>query len=209
MKRATEFVAIAVIAFLALSLQDCASVPVGSQISSGSFVDTFSGPALRGWMAQTGTWIVKGGQLQQTDKSIGGDWAERPKIIANFSVGIDFKLETDFSHESGGSIGIMFRYHDTGQTLFVIFHDGAGIIIGKVDNPKEKESGDWYPYPYDLSKTHKAAIEVHGAKIDVYLDGSFAASNDKWGSAYTSGAIGLSTAVTTAAFDNVTVTLLK
>jgi hypothetical protein len=209
MKSATEFLAIALIAVSALSLQDCASVPVGSQISSGSFVDTFNGPGLRGWMALTGTWIVKDGQLQQTDKSMGGDWGERPKIIANYTVGFDFRLETDFSHDSGGSIGIMFRYHDTGQTLFVIFHDGAGIIVGKVDNPKEKESGDWYPNPYDLGKAHKAAIEVHGAKIDVYLDGALAASNDKWGSAYVSGTIGLSSAVTAAAFDNVIVTPLK
>jgi hypothetical protein len=206
MWRVFQFAGIAVLLVLASTMQGCTSLPSGG---SDSFIETFTEAGLRRWMAQPGTWGVKEGRLFQMDGLLGGDWAERPKIIANYTVGSDFRIETEFRHQPKGSIGIMFRYHDNGQTLFVIFHDGAGIIIGKVDNPKEKESGDWYPYPYDLASMHKAAIEVHGAKIEVYLDEGLAASNEKWGTAYTTGAVGLSTATTTAEFDNVTVRPLK
>lgn len=209
MKRLAELLVIFILLVSILAILGCASLPVANQPSPGSFKDAFAEADLHGWRTLVGTWTTKDGKLIQTDKSLGGNWFERPKIIANYDVETDFRIETDFSHQSGGSIGVMFRYHDNGQTLFVIFHDGAGVIVGKVDNPREKESGDWYPYPYDLSKDHKAAIEVHGSKIDVYLDGALAASNDKWGSAYPSGEIGLSTWLTAATFDNVIVSPLK
>jgi parallel beta-helix repeat protein len=172
------------------------------------FTDEFKKADLKEWTTVLGTWTVESGKLAQNDPNPGGDWPTRPAIVADCIVEESFRIEAKFnqlSHEdpNPGSLAFLFRYQNMRNTLFVIFHGGTNAIIGKVVDGIE--TNNWYSCPYSLDAEHTAAIEVDGAKIDLYLDGVLVASDDNWGSAYSSGRIGFDTWYTAAKFDDVIV----
>jgi len=171
------------------------------------FKDNFKKTDLKDWTTVFGTWTVQNGKLTQTDQSQGGNWNQRPAIVADCTVSNHFRIKTKLNHDLGGSVAILFRYQDMGNTLFVIFHGGTNVIIGKVVDGAEYNN--WYDFSYSLGTEYNVKIEVQGAKIDLYVDGALVASNDAWGSAYSSGKIGFDTWFAGATFDDVIVTALK
>ena len=180
-------------------------MPIGTAKKSDKtlFKDDFKKPSLKDWTTVFGTWTVQNEKLTQTDQSQGGDWYQRPAIVADFNVYDSFRIETKLNHVSGGSVAILFRYQDMGNTLFVIFHEGINIIIGNVVGGTEYNN--WYDFSYSKGTEYDVAIEVQGAKIDLYVDGALIASNDKWGSAYSSGKIGFDTWFASVTVDDVVV----
>jgi sugar lactone lactonase YvrE/nitrous oxidase accessory protein NosD len=167
------------------------------------FKDNFKKADFEGWTTVFGTWTVENGKLTQADQSQGGDWTTRPAVVADCIVGENFRFEAKFNHDLGGSVAILFRYQDMGNTLFVIFHGGTNVIIGKMVD--WIEYNNWYDFSYSLGTEYTAEIEMQGAKIDLYVDGTLVASDDNWGSAYSSGKIGFDTWWATVTFDDVVI----
>jgi len=172
------------------------------------FKDKFNNEKLKDWNVVFGTWSVQNGKLAQNDPSQGGDWYQRPAIVANCIVGENFRIETEFNHDLGGSVAILFRYQDMGNTLFIIFHGGTHIIIGSAVDGAEI-GNVWYPFSFSYDAKYQITIEVHGPEIDVYVDGVLAASNPDLGSAYSSGKVGFHTTGTAVTYDDVVVSELK
>ena len=202
---------------LALTIAASLLVPIGFYVNAQPqvFKDNFSNGKLDSWSIVFGTWSVQNQRLVQNIADYGGsdNWYDRPEVIANCIVGGNFRIETNLIHRggssdsSGGSTAILFRYQDWGNTLFVIFHGGTNIIIGKVVN--NVESNNWYSFTYSFNKEYNAVVDVDGAEIDVYVDGVLRASNSEWGSAFSSGKIGFDTWYTAVTYDDILVTTLR